>query len=55
VLSANVCHQQTLSEPEKAHFTGEFAIVVNFGGHVLHRLAFSLSNVIRQVDMQTKI
>ena len=38
------------SEPEKAHYTGDFAIVAKFGGHVLHCLAFSLSNVIRKVD-----
>jgi len=39
--------RQTL-EPEKANLTGEFAIVANFGDHVLHHLASSLSNVIRQ-------
>jgi len=31
------------SEPEKAHPTGEFVIVEKFGGHVLCRLASSLS------------
>jgi len=36
-------------EPEKAHPTGEFVIVAKFGGHVLCRLASSLSNVVRQV------
>ena len=41
--------RQTL-EPEKAHSTSGFAIVAKFGDHVLSRLAFSLSNVIRQVD-----
>jgi len=38
-----------LSEPEKAHPTGEFVIVVKFGVHVSHHLASSLLNVIRQV------
>ena len=42
------------SELEKAHLTGEFIMVANFGDHVLHCLASSLSNVIRQVDRQTK-
>ena len=46
--------RQTL-EPEKAHPTGEFVIVAKFGDHVLHRLASSLSNVIRQVGRQMKI
>ena len=41
-------------EPEKAHPTGEFAIVAKFGDHVLRCLASNLSNVIRQVDRQTK-
>jgi len=39
------------SEPEMA----EFVIVAKFGDRVLHRLASSLSNVIRQVGRQTKI
>jgi len=33
-----------LSEPQKAHLTGEFVIVANFGGHVLHHLASRLVN-----------
>ena len=33
------------SEP---HSTGKFVIVAKFGDHVLHCLASSLSNVIRQ-------
>ena len=37
-----------LSEPQKAHPTGEFVIVAKFGGHVLHHLASRLANVIRQ-------
>jgi len=37
-----------LSELQKAHFTGEFVIVANFGGHVLHHLASRLVNVVRQ-------
>jgi len=37
-----------LSEPQKAHLTGEFVIVAKFGGHVLHHLASRLANVIRQ-------
>ena len=40
------------SEPEKAHSTGEFVIVVKFGCHVLRRLAASLSIVIRQAGKQ---
>ena len=35
-------------ELEKAHFTGELVIVAKFGDHVLHHLASTLSNVIRQ-------
>ena len=37
-----------LSEPQKAHLTGEFVIVAKFGGHVLCHLASRLANVIRQ-------
>ena len=37
-----------LSEPQKAHLTGEFVIVEKFGGHVLRHLASRLANVIRQ-------
>ena len=37
-----------LSEPQKAHLTGEFVIVEKFGGHALHRLASRLVNVIMQ-------
>ena len=40
-----------MSEPEKAHSTGEFVIVAKFGDHMWHRLASSLSNVIRQTGM----
>ena len=43
-----------LSEPEKAHPTGEFVIVVKFGGHVLCHLAYRLADVIRQGGSQTK-
>ena len=39
------------SEPEKAHFTGKFILVANFGVHVLHRFASNLLNVIRQIDI----
>ena len=35
------------SEPEKAHFTGEFVIVTKFGGHMLLHLASRLANVIK--------
>jgi len=35
-------------EPQKAHLTGEFVIVVKFGGHALRHLASRLVNVIRQ-------
>ena len=35
------------SEPQKAHPTGEFIIVANFGGHALRHLASRLANVIR--------
>jgi len=37
-----------LSEPQKAHLTGEFVIFAKFGGHVLRHLASRLANVIRQ-------
>ena len=37
-----------MSEPEKTHSIGEFVIVTKFGDHVLHHLASSLLNVIRQ-------
>jgi len=37
-----------LSEPQKAHLTGEFVIVAKFGGHVLCHLASRLANVIMQ-------
>jgi len=40
------------SEPQKAHLTGEFAIVAKFGSHALHHLAFRLANVVRQVGRQ---
>jgi len=33
------------SEPQKAHFTGEFVIVAKFGGHALRHLASRLANV----------
>ena len=39
-------------ELEKAHPTGEFVIVPKFGGNVLHCLASSLSNMIRQASRQ---
>ena len=42
-------------EPEKAHSTGEFVIVANFGDHVLCHLASSLSNVIRQADKNSSL
>jgi len=32
------------SEPQKAHLTGEFVIVVKFGGHALLHLASRLAN-----------
>jgi len=35
-------------EPQKAHFTGEFAIVAKFGCHALGHLASRLVNVVRQ-------
>ena len=37
-----------LSEPQKAHHTGDFIIVVKFGGYALRHLASRLANVIRQ-------
>jgi len=39
-------------EPQKAHLTGEFVIVANFGGHALRHLAPRLANVIRQGGKQ---
>ena len=41
-----------MSEPEKAHSTGEFVIVAKVGDHVLRRLASSLLNVIRRAGRQ---
>jgi len=35
-----------LSEPQKAHPTGEFVIVAKFGGHAWRHLASRLVNVI---------
>jgi len=43
-----------LSEPQKAHLTGEFVIVGKFGGHALRCLASRLANVVRQGGRQTK-
>jgi len=37
-----------LSEPQKAHLTGEFVIVAKFGGRALLHFASRLVNVIRQ-------
>jgi len=37
-----------LSEPQKAHLTGEFVIVAKFGCHALSHLASWLANVVRQ-------
>jgi len=37
-----------LSEPQKAHLTGEFVNVAKFGGHALHHLASRLVNVARR-------
>jgi len=34
-----------LSEPQKAHLTGEFVIMAKFGGHALRHLASRLANV----------
>ena len=36
------------SEPQKAHLTGDLAIVARFGGHALCNLVSRLVNVIRQ-------
>ena len=41
-----------LSEPQKAHLTGEFVIVAKFGSHALRHLAFRLAN--GQGGRQTK-
>ena len=43
-----------LSEPQKAHLTGEFIIVAKFGGYALRLLASRLANVIREGGRQTK-
>jgi len=42
--------RQTSEPKKKAHSTSEFVIVAKFGDHMLHRLASSLLNVIRQVS-----
>ena len=39
---------RNLSEPQKAHITGEFIIVSKFSGHALRRLASRFANVIRE-------
>jgi len=36
------------SDPQKAHFTGEFVVVAKFGGHALRHSASTLANVVRQ-------
>jgi len=41
-----------LSEPQKAHLTGEFVIVAKFGGCALGNLASRLANVVRQGGME---
>ena len=40
-----------MSEPDKAHLTGEFVIAAKFGRHddVLHHLASSLLIVVKQI------
>ena len=43
-----------MSEPQKAHLTGEFVIVAKFGGHALRHLATRLANVIREAGKQIK-
>ena len=43
-----------LSEPQKAHLTGEFVIVAKFGGHVLRYLDSRLAKMIREAGRQTK-
>jgi len=40
------------SEPQKAHLTGEFVIVAEFGTHALRHLSSRLANVIRQGGRQ---
>jgi len=47
-----VAEDKYLSEPQKAHLTGEFVIVAKFGGHALHHVASRLVNVIRQGGRQ---
>jgi len=42
-----------LSEPQKAHLTGEFIIVGKFGSHALRHLASKLVNVVSQGGRQT--
>ena len=37
-----------LSEPQKAHPTGEFVIVAYIGGHSLLRLGFKLATVVSE-------
>jgi len=41
-----------LSEPQKAHLTGEFVIVGKFSGHALRHLASRLANVVRQAGRE---
>jgi len=41
-----------LSEPQKAHLTGDFVIVAKFGGRALNHLASRLANVVRQGGKQ---
>ena len=44
--------EDKLQIPEKAHPMCEFVIAAKFSGHVLRRLASSLSNVIWQAGRQ---
>ena len=44
----NGAEDKYLSEPQKAHPTGEFIILAKFGGHILRHLSSRLVNVIRR-------
>ena len=40
------------SEPQKAHATGEFAILAKNGGHTMCHLVASFATVVRQADQK---
>ena len=46
--------QTVLLEPKKAHPTCELVIVLKYGGHALHGLAYKCGQEKKQIGSQTK-